>query len=194
MTSRRSTLSIVVFRLLVDDSDCVLLLRHDKWGDWGLVGGHIEPGESADEAALRETEEELVPLRVGHDLAIERLPHDPLEWGPVSSRSAGGHATVYHATYYAAVFRSNPEPALAAIHNRNLVFIPVKALDPHAWPSNVSDVLARYAHAHRVAEEVPRGWRASIRSDACGIARLSEARDGAESVRTALDRLLSQPI
>jgi 8-oxo-dGTP pyrophosphatase MutT (NUDIX family) len=37
----------------------VLLRRHDKGGAWLSVGGHVEPGEDPNEAALREVREEV---------------------------------------------------------------------------------------------------------------------------------------
>lgn len=36
----------------------MLLLKHRKLGFWVQPGGHIEPGETPDEAAIRETKEE----------------------------------------------------------------------------------------------------------------------------------------
>jgi 8-oxo-dGTP pyrophosphatase MutT (NUDIX family) len=36
----------------------VLLLNHKKYGFWLQPGGHVEPGETPDEAAVRETMEE----------------------------------------------------------------------------------------------------------------------------------------
>lgn len=45
--------------LLIRDPDGrILLLRRSDTGAWALPGGHIEKGESAWEAAVRETEEE----------------------------------------------------------------------------------------------------------------------------------------
>lgn len=36
----------------------VLFLNHKKYGIWLQPGGHVEPGETPDEAAVRETREE----------------------------------------------------------------------------------------------------------------------------------------
>ncbi len=38
--------------------DSVLMLYHGKYDHWVHPGGHIDPGETPDEAALREAEEE----------------------------------------------------------------------------------------------------------------------------------------
>lgn len=49
--------------LFVDPDGCILLLKRsdkgDHGGEWCLPGGHIEPGETAQEAAKREALEEL---------------------------------------------------------------------------------------------------------------------------------------
>ena len=37
----------------------VLLRKHDKYGIWLSVGGHIEPDEDSNQAALREVKEEV---------------------------------------------------------------------------------------------------------------------------------------
>ena len=44
--------------VFVVDQGRVLLLDHPKLGRWLPPGGHIEPGELPDEAAVREVEEE----------------------------------------------------------------------------------------------------------------------------------------
>jgi 8-oxo-dGTP diphosphatase len=45
----------------------VLLRKHDKYGIWLSVGGHIEPHEDSNQAAIREVKEEV-------GLDIELLP------------------------------------------------------------------------------------------------------------------------
>lgn len=40
-------------------NDEILLLRHKKYGMWLQPGGHVEEGETPDEAAIRETMEEV---------------------------------------------------------------------------------------------------------------------------------------
>lgn len=70
----RAAASAAVFR-----GDCVLLVERGKppvSGMWSLPGGHIEPGESAREAARREVMEEtgvaaeLLGLADMHDVII----------------------------------------------------------------------------------------------------------------------------
>ncbi len=59
----------VVFRHF-DDTVHVLLIR-DAYGHWGLPKGHLESGESSEEAAVREVREEtgLDDLRLGSALS-----------------------------------------------------------------------------------------------------------------------------
>lgn len=53
----------------VDDAVHVLLIR-DAYGHWGLPKGHVERGETSEEAAVREVREEtgLDGLRLGAEL------------------------------------------------------------------------------------------------------------------------------
>lgn len=45
--------------MLITDGGHVLLLRRADTGEWAFPGGHIEPGESTEEAARRECWEEI---------------------------------------------------------------------------------------------------------------------------------------
>jgi 8-oxo-dGTP pyrophosphatase MutT (NUDIX family) len=51
-----------------DDQNRVLLVRQADSGRWGTPGGAIEPGESPEEAAIRETREET-----GLDVVLDGL-------------------------------------------------------------------------------------------------------------------------
>src|SRR5688500_1868159 len=106
MTYRTSRIAYVLVRLLVGEKDCFLLRVHRKWGDWGLVGGHVEDDELSDwrRAAEREANEELEPLRLGMDFSLEPLDSAPESWGPVPSRSAGGVPTKYCAAWFTLQF------------------------------------------------------------------------------------------
>ena len=58
----------------------VILHRHRRLGIWVQPGGHVDPGETPEEAAVRETEEET-GLRV-HHLDPVRLFHVDVHPGP----------------------------------------------------------------------------------------------------------------
>lgn len=45
--------------VVVVDAGRILLIRRTETGDWGLPGGFMDPGESFEQAAHRETREEL---------------------------------------------------------------------------------------------------------------------------------------
>jgi 8-oxo-dGTP diphosphatase len=67
--------------VILDNQDRVLLLRRapgDYWaaGQWGFPGGKLEPGETAKEAAIRETKEEsnlVVTNLVDVKLKLDKL-------------------------------------------------------------------------------------------------------------------------
>lgn len=158
MNPRRSAISVVLFRLRAGSADFLLLLRHRKWGDWGLVGGHIEADETPLACAERETGEELAPLRPGIDFNIEPLMNSPLVWGPVHSISAGA-MTEYTAWMYSGRFTTDPRLSLRRVADRSLVLVPLASVTGTTWPAEISDVLARFLHRTAYAgERIPLAW------------------------------------
>lgn len=125
MTPRTSRIAYVVVRLLVGDTDCFLLRVHRKWGDWGLIGGHVENDELNDwrRAAEREAKEELEPLRLGLDFSLEALDGAPESWGPVPSRSAGGLPTKYCAAWFTLEFLRDPVTRLAELPDDEFLLV-----------------------------------------------------------------------
>jgi hypothetical protein len=162
--TRHSKIAVVLFLLDVGGEPHLLLLHHGRWGDWSLVGGHIEPGETPLETAVRETEEELPPLHVGEDLAIAPLLADPIEWGPVASRSARA-PTHYTAWIYFARFLKDPSVVLNRLKGLRLAYVPISALSGPIWPTEVSDILARVRGSTPIGD-IPPAWSSRLRHEA----------------------------
>jgi 8-oxo-dGTP pyrophosphatase MutT (NUDIX family) len=167
MTLRHSRISVVLFLLDIDGKPHLLLLRHLRWGDWSLVGGHIEGSETPLETAVRETEEELAPLRVGTDIRVAPLVTDPVTWGPVLSRSAGA-PTRYTVWFHYGVFLVDPTLALARVHDARLGYVATGALTQMRWPRNITNILARL-RAVEGFSRVPPAWPGPISPTMCGM-------------------------
>ena len=60
--------TIGAFAVIFDDQDRVLLCHRRDLDIWNLPGGGMEPGETPDQTAIRETREET-----GLEIAIKRL-------------------------------------------------------------------------------------------------------------------------
>lgn len=90
----------VVFRRLEDEIRYLLI--RDPYENWGLPKGHIEPGETTREAALREIEEEtsLTDLRI-----VARLP--TIDW---HFRDRGGRVHKFCHFFLVESPRGDPVP------------------------------------------------------------------------------------
>jgi 8-oxo-dGTP pyrophosphatase MutT (NUDIX family) len=139
---RRSHVAYVLIRLHADGEDCVLLHRHSKWGDWTLVGGHVEADEEHDWliAAAREAGEELAPLRLGGDFEVERL-RVMASWGPEPSRSAFGEPTEYSVEYFLLRFKKDPRELLAVLPASEFRLVPLRSLETRTEVSRPVRVL-----------------------------------------------------
>lgn len=128
---RHSNVVYVLIRLPTVDGPSLLLRRHEKWGDWSLVGGHVEEWEMDDWglAAAREATEELEPLVNGQDFVVKPITSEPITWGPEPSRSAKGQRTVYHIKYYTLTFLRDPVELLARLPATEFLLVPERALD-----------------------------------------------------------------
>ncbi len=67
--------------IVVDGGGRVLLHRHKRLGRWLQPGGHVDPGETPWEAALRETREET-GVAAEHPGRAPRLIHVDVHEGP----------------------------------------------------------------------------------------------------------------
>jgi hypothetical protein len=148
---RHTDVVYVVAKLRIGETDCVLLNAHRKWGDWSLVGGHVEqtdPDWRA--AAAREVHEEMAPLRCGDDLELEPLKAQATEWGPVLSVSAGGKPTCYRARWFLLRFLADPGECLAQLSPTEFRLFRLSELETE---EQVSSVVQR-------AASLVGGWRA----------------------------------
>lgn len=60
----QSTAKVGVSNIFIDEQGRLLLMKRSDQSKmfpdyWGLVGGYIEPGETPEEAAIREAKEEI---------------------------------------------------------------------------------------------------------------------------------------
>lgn len=77
-----ATLMVGVSAALLDhDREKILLTRRADNGLWCLPGGHMEAGESAEEAVIRETWEETgLTVRVKRLVGVYTSPHKVIEY------------------------------------------------------------------------------------------------------------------
>ncbi len=122
---RHSHVVYTLIRLPITTGPSLLLRRHEKWGDWSLVGGHVEEDEMDEwiKAARREATEEMEPLVDDRDFVIEPMHDEPITWGPEASRSAQGERTVYHIRYYSLRFLRDPAQLLPTLEPRDFLLL-----------------------------------------------------------------------
>ena len=149
----------------VDGRSYYVLHRHEKWGDWTLVGGHVEPGEEGLWActAERETEEEMAPLQRMSDFLLVPLLTRPVTWGPKPSRSAGGALTVYRAQFFRLVFRRDPARLLAPLAERGFILL---SEDQLATDANVGDLVRQLErNLEGGLSKLPAAWPSPVNPD-----------------------------
>jgi 8-oxo-dGTP pyrophosphatase MutT (NUDIX family) len=159
---RHSDIAYVLVVVHAHGEDHLLLHRHAKWGDWTLVGGHVEAGEELDwcVAAAREATEEL-PWRLGGDFDVERLEL-AVQWGPEPSRSASGEPTKYRAEYFLLRFLRDPRDLLRALPESEFRLVPVSALSGDTNLEVSTPVRLLLDRAGSVLRDVPRSWHAEL--------------------------------
>ena len=156
---RTSNVVYVLIRLPTADGPALLLRRHEKWGDWSLVGGHVEADELDDWslAAEREATEELEPLVTGRDFVVNPITPVPITWGPEASRSAQGERTIYHIQYFTLEFLRDPAELLRRLPPQEFLLVLEHQLGAteHALGSPVHRA-RRFIEGG--LEAVPRAW------------------------------------
>lgn len=157
---RHSNVVYVLILLPTVDGPSLLLRRHEKWGDWSLVGGHVEEWEMDDWglAAAREATEELEPLVNGQDFVVASIHAEPITWGPEASRSAQGQRTIYRIRYYSLTFLRDPVALLGRLPATQFLLVPEREI------GSTEHAVGRPVHrAHRflhgdLGVVVPRAW------------------------------------
>ncbi|WP_052731654.1 NUDIX domain-containing protein [Devosia geojensis] len=102
---RRMTLGS---RVMLVDGDKVLLIRHSYIPGWGFPGGGVEPGETAEESALREVVEETGYKPIG-PMELFGLYHNN---NPVTNRD---HVAFYISRRFEKVFDFKPTHEISEI-------------------------------------------------------------------------------
>jgi hypothetical protein len=159
---RHSNVVYILIRLSVADGPSLLLRRHEKWGDWSLVGGHVEEWEMDDWglAAAREASEELEPLVNGQDFVVAPIHPEPITWGPEPSRSAQGQRTIYRIQYYSLTFLRDPVVLLRRLPASEFLLVPEREL------GSTEHTFGRPVHrAYRFLQgdrNVPRAWHEKL--------------------------------
>lgn len=160
---RHSNVVYVLIRLPTVDGPSLLLRRHEKWGDWSLVGGHVEEWEMDkwELAAAREATEELHPLVNGQDFVVAPIHAQPIVWGPEASRSAQGQRTIYHIQYYVLTFLHDPMALIGQLPAGQFLLVPEREIGSteHAFGRPVHRA---YRFLQGDLDVVPRAWRKEL--------------------------------
>lgn len=159
---RQSNVAYIVTCLHVDSVPHFLLLRHRKWGDWSLVGGHVESisGESWAAAAMRETQEELPPLQHRKDFVLLPIFSTPVTWGPEISRSAGNRETMYHAQFFAMEFMADPRSIFSRLDTEDLRLVSQNELERSAELAKPIRILCQRLRGGLTS--IPLAWKDSV--------------------------------
>jgi 8-oxo-dGTP pyrophosphatase MutT (NUDIX family) len=161
---RHSNLALVLIRIEINDEPHLLLIRDQKWNDWTLVGGHVEPHEQNDWAfaAARECNEELAPLRYGRDFILVPLFIEPMRWGPIPSKSADGELTTYAAQVFALRFLATPAKCLEQLPPGEFRLVPESVYVTDL--SRSRDKVTIVARALGGLSQAAMAWDASLRN------------------------------
>jgi 8-oxo-dGTP pyrophosphatase MutT (NUDIX family) len=160
---RHSYVVYVLIRLPLLEGPSLLLRRHEKWGDWSLVGGHVEESEMDDWglAAAREATEELAPLVNGQDFVVAPIHDEPITWGPEPSRSAQGERTIYRIQYYTLTFLRDPVELLGRLPPTEFLVVPERELGSTEYAFG-RPVRRAHRYLHGDIKVVPRAWNEEL--------------------------------
>jgi ADP-ribose pyrophosphatase YjhB (NUDIX family) len=112
---KRHKSPVLTVDVIIENGDEIVLIKHKKdWfkGKWGMPGGHVEYGETVEDAALREAKEETsLDVRLKEILGVYSDP----------KRDKRGHyvTTVFIADYLGGELRGKDDVADAKWFNIN---------------------------------------------------------------------------
>lgn len=120
---REARCAFVVFKLMIDGKDYLILRRDKDWNDLNLIGGHQEDKDngSFERTAKREMMEELSGLRGKAEINLVPLTQ-PIQYGPVWSESAK-RQSVYHLRFYLAELNARPAVLNEALATGSMNFL-----------------------------------------------------------------------
>jgi len=181
---RESKVALVLVKLRVAGEDYFLVREHPKWGDWSVVGGHVERYEESDwgTAAIREADEELRPLSHELDFDVVALGGDPIRWGPVRSKSAQERPTTYEARYFFLKLKRCPQDLLSQLDVETYRLVRQSELESDQGHEGISDTLLRAREALTGGlSAVPLAWPESLDRRALPISEWNQATQAARA-------------
>jgi len=159
---RHSDVTYIAIGIRINSSPHFLLLRHKKWADWSLVGGHVEPFEGGHwaAAAVRETQEELPPLQHRREFLLVPIFSTPVVWGPEISRSAGNRETMYQAQFFAMEFLEDPPSIFSKLASDDLRLVPQVELEH--WYELATPIRILSQRLRGGLTSIPLAWSESV--------------------------------
>lgn len=159
---RRSEVAYIITCVRVDNRPHFLLLRHKKWGDWSLVGGHVEKEDGGQWAAtaVREAQEELPPMQHRKQFLLLPIFSTPVTWGPVQSKSAQGRETIYNAQFFALEFLKDPRYVLPELAIDELRLVSQDELEHSGEMAQPIRILAQKLRGGLTS--IPLAWQTSL--------------------------------
>jgi len=163
---RHVKLAQIIIPLRIDQEKFFLLRKNTKWSDWGLVGGHVEPSEEGrwKTTAIRESDEELAPLKNGKDFSLFAIPEWPVTWGPIESKSADGVPTCYTSKFFSLKFLKNAEKCLNELPSSDFALMSERSVREIVKTSEPTDEILKIVDSALSGRlnEIPLAWPMNI--------------------------------
>lgn len=129
MTKEKFTARLAVYLILLRDEEILLQRRYQTgWrdGNYSLVSGHLEGGETVTEALIREVKEEAGIELVAKDLKVTHVLH---------RRSGSNETPVEYIDFFLTARAWSGEPKIMEPHKcDDLSWFPLAQLPPNLLP------------------------------------------------------------